>query len=269
MTLENEQCIPCRGSVEPLPRAESEALAAGLPGWALDGDATRIAKTFRFPDFAGALEFVRRVAEIAEAEGHHPDLAFGWGYCTVTFRTHRIHGLHRNDFIMAARTEALAAAPAEGANPMETADFSYVTYIAAAPEAVWNALLDQETTRKYWEHANVSDWRPGSRWEHRDLENREHVDIVGKVVEFVPPRRLVLTWVDPADEGREEKYSRVTIEIGPTAGVTRLSVAHDRLEAGSEMLKGISEGWPIVLSSLKTLLETGRALPRLWDREAA
>jgi uncharacterized protein YndB with AHSA1/START domain len=152
---------------------------------------------------------------------------------------------------------------------METTGYSYVTYISATPEAVWNALLDRETTRKYWEHANVSDWRPGSRWEHRDLENKEKLDIVGKVVEFIPPRRLVLTWVDPADEARAEKYSRVTLEIEPTAGVTRLSVLHDRLETGSEMLKGISEGWPMVLSSLKTLLETGRALPSLWMRDAA
>jgi uncharacterized protein YndB with AHSA1/START domain len=152
---------------------------------------------------------------------------------------------------------------------MKTTGFTYVTYISATPEAVWNALLDRETTRKYWEHANVSDWRPGSRWEHRDLENKEKLDIVGKVVEFIPPRRLVLTWVDPADEARAEKYSRVTLEIEPTAGVTRLSVVHDRLETGSEMLKGISEGWPMVLSSLKTLLETGRALPSLWMRDAA
>lgn len=152
---------------------------------------------------------------------------------------------------------------------MKTTGFTYVTYVSATPEAVWNALLDKETTRKYWEHANVSDWRPGSRWEHRDLENKEHLDIVGKVVEFVPPRRLVLSWVDPADEARAEKYSRVAIEIEPTAGVTRLSVVHDDLEPDSDMLKGISEGWPMVLSSLKTLLETGRALPSLWMRDAA
>ncbi|HEY3490164.1 MAG TPA: SRPBCC family protein [Candidatus Deferrimicrobiaceae bacterium] len=152
---------------------------------------------------------------------------------------------------------------------MKTTGFSYVTYISSTPEAVWNALLDKETTRKYWEHANVSDWRPGSRWEHRDLENKEKLDIVGKVVEFIPPRRLVLSWVDPADEARAEKYSRVAIEIEPTAGVTRLSVVHDDLEPDSDMLKGISEGWPMVLSSLKTLLETGRALPSLWMRDAA
>ncbi len=88
-------------------------------------------------------------------------------------------------------------------------------------------------------------------------------------MEVVRPRRLVLSWVDPADEARAEKYSRVTIEIEPTAGVTRLTVVHNGLEPGSDMLKGISEGWPIVLSSLKTLLETGRALPRLWERDAA
>ncbi len=73
-----------------------------------------------------------------------------------------------------------------------------------------------------------------------------------------------MTWAFPADEAQEEKHSRVTIEIEPVAGVVRVTVTHDRLEPGSKMLEGITAGWPKVLSSLKSLLEAGRALPKLW-----
>jgi uncharacterized protein YndB with AHSA1/START domain len=78
------------------------------------------------------------------------------------------------------------------------------------------------------------------------------------------PRRLVLTWAFPADEAREEKHSRVTFEIEPIADVVRLTVTHTRLQSGSEMLGAITKGWPKVLSSLKTLLEVGNPLPKLW-----
>ena len=147
---------------------------------------------------------------------------------------------------------------------MNEAQFEYVTYIAASPKKVWNALLDPEITRLYWQHQNVSDWQPGSRWEHRSFDKKRTLRLVGKVVEYSPPRCLVLTWAVPADEAREEKHSMVTLEIKPVRGVTRLTLTHERLEPGSDMLEGITEGWPIVLSSLKSLLEVGRALPKLW-----
>ena len=147
---------------------------------------------------------------------------------------------------------------------MEKLEFVYVTYIATSPEKVWSALVDGEVTAKYWQHLNVSDWRPGSRWEHRSAEKDRALRLVGKVLESIPPRRLVVTWAFPADEAREDKHTRVTFEIEPVRDVVRLTVTHDRLEAGSEMLKGITDGWPKVLSSLKSLLETGKALPKLW-----
>jgi uncharacterized protein YndB with AHSA1/START domain len=147
---------------------------------------------------------------------------------------------------------------------MEKPEFVYVTYIATTPEKVWNALVDVEITRKYWQNVNVSDWRPGSRWEHRGSNKDGPLRLVGKVLESVPPRRLVLTWAFPADESNEEKHTRVTFEIEPIGDVVRLTVVHDRLEPGSEMLKGITNGWPKVLSSLKSLLETGKPLPQLW-----
>ena len=147
---------------------------------------------------------------------------------------------------------------------MDKPEFVYVTYIAAAPEKIWDALLDPDMTRQYWQNENVSDWKAGSKWEHRGFDEKRTLRLVGKVIESDRPRRLVITWAFPQDAGREDKHTRVTFEIEPVKGVTKLTVRHDRLEAGSDMLRGITDGWPKVLSSLKSLLETGRALPQLW-----
>ena len=112
MSLEAKQCVPCRGGIPPLTRTEAERLLAETPGWSLNADATAIERTFRFKDFTAALAFVNRVGQLAEAEDHHPDISFGWGYCRVLFQTHKIKGLHENDFIMAAKVNQL---PAEAA----------------------------------------------------------------------------------------------------------------------------------------------------------
>ena len=108
MGLTAKTCTPCRGGDAPLSRAEAEDLLRDTPGWTLADDAGRIERTFHVPDFAAALVLVERVAALAEAEGHHPDVAFGWGYCRVVFYTHKIKGLHENDFIMAAKVNQLA-----------------------------------------------------------------------------------------------------------------------------------------------------------------
>jgi uncharacterized protein YndB with AHSA1/START domain len=147
---------------------------------------------------------------------------------------------------------------------MDKPRFVYVTYISTTPEKVWKALIDPTMTEKYWQHENVSDWQPGSPWEHRRTDKEGTLDLVGKVVESSPPRRLVITWAFPADKDRPEKHTRVTFEIEAVRGVSRLTVTHDELETASDMLRGITEGWPKVLSSLKTLLETERPLPMLW-----
>ena len=145
--------------------------------------------------------------------------------------------------------------------------FVYVTYISTTPEKVWQALTDGEMTKQYWvRHKNASDWKVGSTWKHQDYDNPSLVDIVGTVVESAPPRRLVVTWAFPADAANREKQSRVTYEIEPYMDAVRLIVTHDELEPGSEMLKGITSGWPLVLSSLKTLLETGKPLPMTTRR---
>jgi len=147
---------------------------------------------------------------------------------------------------------------------MDKPQFVYVTYIATSPEKVWRALVDPEVTATYWQNVNLSDWQTGSKWEHRGCDEAKSLRLVGKVLESSPPRRLVLTWAFPADEAREEKHTRVTFEIEPVGDVVRLTVTHDHLEPGSEMLQGITQGWPKVLSSLKSLLEMGRPLPKLW-----
>ena len=107
MGLAEKTCAPCRGGAAGLSAGEAEKLLAETPGWALEEGATRIRRTFRFKDFAAALAFAQRVGDLAEAEGHHPDIALGWGYCSVAFRTHKIGALHENDFIMAAKVNAL------------------------------------------------------------------------------------------------------------------------------------------------------------------
>lgn len=107
MGLTAKTCTPCRGGVPPLDRAEAERLLAEAPGWTLNATATQIQRTFDFSDFAGAMRLVQKIADLAEAEGHHPDISFGWGYCRVVLYTHKINGLHENDFIMAAKINGL------------------------------------------------------------------------------------------------------------------------------------------------------------------
>ena len=153
---------------------------------------------------------------------------------------------------------------------MTKPDFVYVSYIATTPEKLWQALIDTELMRQYWAgstaahaHVNVSDWKPGSRWEHQRTDEAGTVDIAGKVIECTPPRRLAYTWARPAEFDDDSKHSRVSFDIEPHIdGLVRLTVTHDGLERDPKMLAGVSSGWPIILSSLKTLLETGRGLPR-------
>lgn len=107
--LAQEDCIPCRGGVPPLPRPEIDALLQAVPEWRLAGDGTRIERQFKFRNFVTALDFVVKIGAVAEAAGHHPDLALGWGYVTVSLQTHAIGGLQRADFVLAAKIDAIPA----------------------------------------------------------------------------------------------------------------------------------------------------------------
>jgi 4a-hydroxytetrahydrobiopterin dehydratase len=119
--LAEKTCTPCRGGVPPLTPEEAEGYRAReAPDWALLDGATRIERRYRFRDFGEAFAFVSRAAELAEAQGHHPDISFGWGHATVSLRTKKIKGLHENDFIMAAKLDRMAdggPAPAAAAQP--------------------------------------------------------------------------------------------------------------------------------------------------------
>jgi len=142
----------------------------------------------------------------------------------------------------------------------EKTSFVYVTYIRSTPEKVFEAITRPEVARRYWGHENVSDWRPGSSWEHVRTDEERTVDLVGKVVEVAAPTRLVITWANASQAADPAGYSRVTFDVVPYDEMVRLTVTHDELEAGSGMAKGIQHGWPLVLSSLKSLLETGQGM---------
>ncbi len=107
--LVEKTCTPCRGGIPSLTAEEVSVLHKQVPEWAIHDDAHRIERTYRFKNFAQAFAFVHKVAELAEAEGHHPDISFGWGYAMVSLQTKKIKGLHENDFIMAAKIDRIAA----------------------------------------------------------------------------------------------------------------------------------------------------------------
>jgi 4a-hydroxytetrahydrobiopterin dehydratase len=118
-TLVEKTCTPCRGGIPPLTQDEAETFLGQAPGWALLDEARRIERTFRFKNFREALTFVKQAGELAESEGHHPEISFGWGYVTVSVHTKKIKGLHENDFIMAAKINRLAQLAGTGGDAQE------------------------------------------------------------------------------------------------------------------------------------------------------
>jgi 4a-hydroxytetrahydrobiopterin dehydratase len=110
--LIEQECIPCRGDAPKLTDSEIAQLQPEVPEWQLRTveDIRRIERVFSFKNFAEALAFTQKVGELAESEGHHPAILTEWGQVTVSWWTHKIRGLHRNDFIMAAKTDALYGA---------------------------------------------------------------------------------------------------------------------------------------------------------------
>lgn len=160
--------------------------------------------------------------------------------------------------------------------PTGTQEFVYITVIRTTPERLWQALTDPADIRRYHENTGPdSDWAPGSPVRWKMSPGADFRDYGQRVLAAEPLRRLSYTWhnYEPeiaamfgwSDEKlaelREERISKVTFEIEPLGEVVKLTVVHDDFEPGSEMLKGISEGWPFILSNLKTLLETGESLP--------
>jgi 4a-hydroxytetrahydrobiopterin dehydratase len=104
--LADKKCVPCRGGVPPLKGNELKRLHANVPEWTVTNE-HHLHREFRFPDFKQALAFVNRVGEVAEEQGHHPDILLAWGKAGVTLWTHKIDGLTESDFIMAAKIDRL------------------------------------------------------------------------------------------------------------------------------------------------------------------
>jgi uncharacterized protein YndB with AHSA1/START domain len=136
--------------------------------------------------------------------------------------------------------------------------FVYVTYIRATAEEVWQALTDPDFTQRYWGGTRVvSDWKVGSRvglW----LGDQE--GDTGEVLAFDPPRRLSYGWKVHHPGYEHEAASRVTFEITPVGEQVQLKLVHDDFEPGSKVLEAVSTGWPMLMASLKSMLETGRVL---------
>jgi uncharacterized protein YndB with AHSA1/START domain len=141
---------------------------------------------------------------------------------------------------------------------MTNTEFVYTTYIKTTPQKVWHAITNPEFCKQYWVHMNISDWKKGSKWEHVTQEGQ--VLVAGEILESDPPQRLVLSWAAPDKAADSSEHSRVTFEISSVEDMVRLTVLHDKLKPGSEMAGKISQGWPRVLSSMKSLLETGTPL---------
>ena len=165
------------------------------------------------------------------------------------------------------RLRALSAVKRRAEDDMtDKPQFVYVTYVASTPDKIWQALTDPDITAEYWGHRNVSDWQEGSGWEHARADGSGVSDGGGVVVESSPPSRLVLSWGFPGDD--EADRSQVTFDVEPYGEIVRLTVTHEDLpnEAARDQIAG---GWPAVMANLKSLLETGHALPQTpWEMPA-
>jgi uncharacterized protein YndB with AHSA1/START domain len=156
---------------------------------------------------------------------------------------------------------------------MSDTSFTYTTYIDTVPEALWAALTNPEELRLFWGAALLSTWQVGApvNWEQGGVTV---IDPAQVVLEADRPRRLAYTWHTFTPEfaatcgifGEElervnaEPRSKVTFDIEPVRGVVALRLVHDGFEPGSSILESVSEGWPYILSNLKSLLETGEVL---------
>jgi uncharacterized protein YndB with AHSA1/START domain len=151
---------------------------------------------------------------------------------------------------------------------MASSRFVYVTYIRTTPEKLWKALLEPEFTRQFWcETWQDCEWTTGASWRLMTPDGR--VGDSGEVLEIEPNRRLVLSWCNELfPELQAEGHSRLTYELEPVGDEVKLTVIHEHDKPDSKLIGGVSNGWPAILSSLKTLLESGEPLEvsRHWPK---
>ena len=143
---------------------------------------------------------------------------------------------------------------------MAESRFVYVTYIRTTPEKLWQALTDPEfTCRYFFETWQDCTWEAGASW--RMVVSDGRTTDSGQVLEIDPPRRLVLSWRhDRRPELHEEGYSRCTFELEQQGSSVKLTITHEIDKPESKLIQAVSNGWPHILSSLKSLLETGEPL---------
>ena len=149
---------------------------------------------------------------------------------------------------------------------MQKSQFVYVTYIRTTPEKLWQALTEPQFTRQFfYGTTQESTWKPGAAWQIMIPDGR--VADSGEVLEVEPHRKLVLKWRNEfKPELRAEGYSRMTYELEPEGNTVKLTVTHEMDRPDSKFIQGVAEGWPSILASLKSLLETGESLEetRRW-----
>jgi uncharacterized protein YndB with AHSA1/START domain len=149
---------------------------------------------------------------------------------------------------------------------MAESQFAYVTFIRTTMEKLWQALMEPEFTRQFWfDTVQESEWKPGASW--RILKPDGSASDSGEVIEIDPPRKLVLKWRNEMfPEMTAEGYSRLTYQLEQKGDCVKLTLTHVMEKADSKYIKAVSNGWPIILASLKTLLETGESLKetRRW-----
>ena len=140
--------------------------------------------------------------------------------------------------------------------------FVYVTFIRTTPEKLWDALTKPEFTRQYWFGTSLnSTWNGGASWQLNTADGR--ITDSGKVLEIDKPRRLVLSWKhELMADMRDEENARAIFELEPQGDVVKLTITHESDKKDSKLIKGVSGGWPIILASLKSLLETGESIER-------
>jgi uncharacterized protein YndB with AHSA1/START domain len=146
--------------------------------------------------------------------------------------------------------------------------FVYVIYIRTTPEKLWQALIEPEFTRQFWvDTVQDCEWKVGATWKLMIPDGR--VADAGEVLEIDPPRRLVLSWQNQFTEMRAEGHSRMTYLLEPQGDMVKLTVTHEMPRPGSVLIEKVSNGWPMILSSLKSLLETGESLEatRRWPND--
>ena len=151
---------------------------------------------------------------------------------------------------------------------MKNARFVYVTYIRTTQEKLWDALSKPEFTRQYWHGTwQDCDWKLGSSWKLMIPDGR--VGDAGEVLEIDPPHKFVVSWRNEfVPEMREEEFSRAAFVLEPAGDLVKLTVTHEMDKPQSKLIDGVANGWPMILSSLKTLLETGQSFPstREWPK---